>query len=340
MPKLDPVFWYFWIGLLMVLLVMFARGGVLGLVDAACGATSHDAPALETIGLYKRFGALVVANEIDFRLEPGARHALIGPNGAGKTTFVNLVTGRLAPSPGRILLDGATLPAAAGRRGSARARPDLPDQHAVPRPDGAGECALAVGEREGVGGDMLRGRRFAPRVAGGRLRAARAPAARGRRAGRRSASCPTASSGWSRSPSRSACSPTVLLLDEPAAGVPAAESGIILDVIEQLPADIAVLIIEHDMDLVFRFARRITVLVQGTHPGRGHAGRDRRRSAGARGLSRRASACADCASRCTTCPPGYGETVVLDGISFALPEAARWPCSAATASARRRCWRR
>ena len=58
--------------------------------------------------------------------------------------------------------------------------------------------------------------------------------------------------------------PTVLLLDEPAAGVPSAESAIILDVIEQLPADIAVLIIEHDMELVFRFARRITVLVQGS----------------------------------------------------------------------------
>ena len=58
--------------------------------------------------------------------------------------------------------------------------------------------------------------------------------------------------------------PTVLLLDEPAAGVPTAESGIILDVIEQLPSGIAVLIIEHDMELVFRFANRITVLVQGS----------------------------------------------------------------------------
>ena len=57
--------------------------------------------------------------------------------------------------------------------------------------------------------------------------------------------------------------PAVLLLDEPAAGVPTAEAAIILDVIEQLPTDIAVLIIEHDMDLVFRFAERITVLVQG-----------------------------------------------------------------------------
>ena len=67
--------------------------------------------ALETIGLARQFGALVVANDIHFRLESGARHALIGPNGAGKTTFVNLVTGRLSPSAGRILLNGADVTA-------------------------------------------------------------------------------------------------------------------------------------------------------------------------------------------------------------------------------------
>ena len=81
-------------------------------------------PALETTGLHKQFGALVVANDINFRLEPGARHALIGPNGAGKTTFVNLITGRLAPSAGRVLLNGediTALPQAARvRRGLGR----------------------------------------------------------------------------------------------------------------------------------------------------------------------------------------------------------------------------
>ena len=72
-----------------------------------------------------------------------------------------------------------------------------------------------------------------------------------------------AASGWSRSRSRSGLAPKVLLLDEPAAGVPSAETHIILDAIARLPKDIAVLIIEHDMDLVFRFAERITVLVGG-----------------------------------------------------------------------------
>jgi ABC-type branched-subunit amino acid transport system ATPase component len=63
-------------------------------------------PALETRGLDKAFGGLVVADRIDFRLDPGARHALIGPNGAGKTSFLNLVTGRLAPTAGQVLLAG------------------------------------------------------------------------------------------------------------------------------------------------------------------------------------------------------------------------------------------
>src|SRR5687768_17743555 len=62
--------------------------------------------ALETRGLCKSFGALTVAENIDFKLATGARHALIGPNGAGKTTFVNLLTGVLAPTSGRIILGG------------------------------------------------------------------------------------------------------------------------------------------------------------------------------------------------------------------------------------------
>ena len=67
------------------------------------------ASALETQKLCKSFGALTVAEDIDFWLEPGARHALIGPNGAGKTTFVNMLTGRIAPSSGRILLGAPRL---------------------------------------------------------------------------------------------------------------------------------------------------------------------------------------------------------------------------------------
>ena len=113
--------------------------------------------------------------------------------------------------------------------------------------------------------------------------------------------------------------PTVLLLDEPAAGVPTAESGIILDVIEQLPSGIAVLIIEHDMELVFRFARRITVLVQGSVLVEGHAGGDRRGRARARGLSRSTPAWLT-VSRCRMCRPDTARPWCSSSISIDLVE--------------------
>jgi branched-chain amino acid transport system ATP-binding protein len=222
-----------------------------------------NGPALETRGLCKSFGALTVADQIDFRLERGARQALIGPNGAGKTTFVELVTGGLPPSAGHILIDGADvteLPQAARvKRGLART---FQISALFRRLTTLENVTLAVAERDGVAGDLLRpsGRhnrvieeafalletlglaedalRPVNALAYGRQRLVEIAVALG-------------------------LSPKVLLLDEPAAGVPSGESGLIVAVIERLPADIAVLIIEHDMDLVFRFARRITVLVQG-----------------------------------------------------------------------------
>jgi branched-chain amino acid transport system ATP-binding protein len=221
-------------------------------------------PALETIGLHKRFGALIVANDIHFRLETGARHALIGPNGAGKTTFINLITGRLPASAGRILLGGEDITA-------------LPQASRVRR--GLGRTfqintlfrglsvlenvALAVAEHAGIGGDMrhsVGSRRAA-------LERAYALLERLRIADDALALVKELPYGKQRLVEIAIAlglQPSVLLLDEPAAGVPSAESAIILDVIEQLPRDIAVLIIEHDMELVFRFARRITVLVQGS----------------------------------------------------------------------------
>ncbi len=218
---------------------------------------------LETQGLCKNFGALAVASGIDFRLERGARHALIGPNGAGKTTFVNLVTGALRPSAGRILLDGSDITALPQayrvKRGIARTF----QLNTLFRGLSVLEnVCLAVGERLGVAGDIHRpagscravideaylalerlgiadeAPRLVRELPYGRQRLVELAVALG-------------------------IEPKVLLLDEPAAGVPSAESGIIIDVIENLPRDIALLIIEHDMDLVFRLARRITVLVQG-----------------------------------------------------------------------------
>jgi branched-chain amino acid transport system ATP-binding protein len=221
-------------------------------------------PALETIGLHKRFGALIVANDIHFRLDPGARHALIGPNGAGKTTFINLIAGRLPPSAGRILLGGeeiTAMPQAARvRRGLGRTF----QINTLFRGLSVLEnVCLAVGEHHGIGGDMLRpisARRAVLEHAHELLERLRIA---------NDALTPVKQLPYGKQrlveiAIALGLRPTVLLLDEPAAGVPSAESAIILDVIDQLPDEIAILIIEHDMELVFRFARRITVLVQGS----------------------------------------------------------------------------
>ena len=222
------------------------------------------AAALETRGLCKNVGALRVANSIDFRLERGARHALIGPNGAGKTSFVNLVTGALRPSAGRILVedrDITDLPQPARvKRGLVRTFQITALFHRLTALE---NVTLAIAEREGVAGDVWRpaGRhqrvieeayalletldladaalRPVNQFAYGRQRMIEIAVALG-------------------------LSPKVLLLDEPAAGVPASETGLVAGVIERLPEDIAVLIIDHDMDLVFRLARRITVMVEGS----------------------------------------------------------------------------
>ena len=223
-----------------------------------------NTPAIETRGLHKSFGALTVANHVDFRLECGARHALIGPNGAGKTTFVELVTGALRPSAGQIRLDGADitdLPQAARvKRGLART---FQITALFRRLSVLENVSLAVCERQGIGGGLFR--------PSGRYRAAieEAFALLERLGLEDDALRPVNMLAYGRQrlieiAVSLALSPKVLLVDEPAAGVPSSESGTIIDVVERLPSDIALLIIEHDMDLVFRLAQRITVLVQGT----------------------------------------------------------------------------
>ena len=219
--------------------------------------------ALEIRGLHKSFGALAVTRAVNLTLERGARHALIGPNGAGKTTLVNLITGVLQPSAGHVLLEGediTRLPQARRtRRGIARTfqinqlfrgltvlenvylavaeRTGACNQ--LWRPAGAEraviEEALAHLDSLRLADDALRLVRELPY---GRLRLVEIAIALALR-------------------------PKVLLLDEPAAGVPSSESHLILDVIAGLDPDIAILIIEHDMDVVFRFAKRISVLVAG-----------------------------------------------------------------------------
>ncbi|TAL79048.1 MAG: ABC transporter ATP-binding protein [Burkholderiaceae bacterium] len=219
--------------------------------------------ALETIGLYRTFGALVVAEHINFRLEKGARHALIGPNGAGKTTFINLLTGRLQPSSGQVLLNGIDVtrdsPAARVKGGMGRTFQINALFNELTVLD---NVCLSIAERTGASRLMLKAAyrhddvvteamalldslhirdvcdQFVRDLPYGKQRLVEIAIALGLK-------------------------PSVLLLDEPAAGVPSHESHVIFDVLQQFPKDISILFIEHDMDLVFRFAEWITVLAGG-----------------------------------------------------------------------------
>ena len=219
--------------------------------------------ALEVIGLHKNFGALEVAHNIDFTLKRGARHALIGPNGAGKTTFINLITGVLAPSSGQIILNGQDI---TGLGQAERSRCGIARTFQINQLFRGltvlENVVLAIAERQGIASSMFRplssysevtdeamellgnfdlnedALRRIDELPYGRQRLVEIVIALGQR-------------------------PSVLLLDEPAAGIPSSESQHILDAASALSSDITVLIIEHDMEIVFSVADYITVLVSG-----------------------------------------------------------------------------
>jgi ABC-type branched-subunit amino acid transport system ATPase component len=220
--------------------------------------------ALETIALEKRFGGLVAAGGVSLCLEKGARHALIGPNGAGKTTLINLLTGVLRPSAGRIVLNGRDITAMPRHQ---RARNGLARTFQVnqlfPSLTPLETIHLALAERERLG------RRWWQRTGGNRALVDESAALLVRFGLGSVITQPTAilPYGFQRLLEIAlavAARPSVLLLDEPAAGVPESERERILAIIGELPREVAVLLIEHDMDLVFAFAERITVLVGGS----------------------------------------------------------------------------
>src|SRR6202453_932449 len=220
-------------------------------------------PILETIGLEKRFGGITAARDVNLTVEKGARHALIGPNGAGKTTVINLLTGVLKPTAGRIMLDGRDIteapPHERVRLGMARTFQinqlfaDLTPLEAI---------GLVVSERLGSGADWWRLVGSKSGVTDEIVETVE----RFRLADvmhERTATLPYGKQRLLEIALAFACRPKLLLLDEPAAGVPEAERHELLATIEALPADVTVLLIEHDMDLVFSFADRISVLVNG-----------------------------------------------------------------------------
>ncbi|HUB95549.1 MAG TPA: ABC transporter ATP-binding protein [Stellaceae bacterium] len=219
--------------------------------------------ALETRGLNRSFGALRVAQDISFALPVGARHALIGPNGAGKTTLVNLLTGMLAPSSGTVWLNGADITRATAAE---RARHGLARTFQIntlfPHLSPLEATALATSRRHGLTLNPLR--RLSS--CGSVIDEARDLLAQfdfGADAARPTRDLPYGRQRLLEIVLALAARPTVLLLDEPAAGVPSHESAEIFTAIAALPANIAVLFIEHDMDVVFRFAERVTVMVAG-----------------------------------------------------------------------------
>jgi len=213
--------------------------------------------------LNRNFGALKVTRDVDLALPRGARRALIGPNGAGKTTLINLITGALTPTSGRVLLNGEditkTSQAERARRGIARTFQINQLFRGISVLE---NICLAIGERTGACDNLWRpagargeiideafGYLESLRLADDALRLVR--------------ELPYGRQRLVEIAIALAQQPRVLLLDEPAAGVPSSESHLILDVVDSLDPDIAILIIEHDMDVVFRFARQITVLVAG-----------------------------------------------------------------------------
>jgi len=226
-------------------------------------AATPAAVVLSTRGLSKNFGALQVARGIDLDLARGARLGLIGPNGAGKTTLVNLLTGFTEPDAGTITLDGERIDRLSGdervRRGLVRTH----QLNTLLVEETAREnIAVAIAEREGLGWRMLRyGARWRACVAEADERLAEVGLADV--ADHRVSELPYGRQRLLEIGIALAMRPRVLLLDEPAAGVPSGEAHAIHDMIDRLPPDVAVLMIEHDMEIVFRFAREIIVLVQG-----------------------------------------------------------------------------
>jgi ABC-type branched-subunit amino acid transport system ATPase component len=218
---------------------------------------------LDVRGLSKSFGSLEVTRDVSFTLEEGARCALIGPNGAGKTTLLNLICGRLHPGSGTIRLGARDITRTSE---AARVKAGLGRTFQITslfrRLSVHENLALAVREHAGVAGLLWPSGRVRAKVdarVGELLSVLRLQEV----AHRPVEVLPYGVQRMVELGVTLALEPKVLLLDEPAAGVPRAEVGLIFQAIDRLPRSMAVLLIEHDIDVVFRFASRVAVLVAG-----------------------------------------------------------------------------
>ncbi|WP_048438772.1 ABC transporter ATP-binding protein [Caenimonas sp. SL110] len=218
---------------------------------------------LSARGLVKRFGGITATDNVTLDLRRGARHALIGPNGAGKTTLINLLTGVLDPTEGSITLEGADIthlaPHQRVRRGMVRT---FQINQLFNSMTPLETLALVVSQHRGLGARWWQALGASKDVTDRseqlleQFRLAEV-------ADQRTEHLAYGKRRLLEIAIALACEPRVLLLDEPVAGVPAGEREELLQTVADLPADVSVLLIEHDMDLVFSFADRMTVLVNG-----------------------------------------------------------------------------
>jgi branched-chain amino acid transport system ATP-binding protein len=220
--------------------------------------------ALETRRLCKSFGSLVVADDVELTVPLGARHALIGPNGAGKTTLINLITGTLLPDSGTISLLGEKItglePHIRVKRGLGRT---FQINTLFPQLTPLESVVMAICERSGISGNYLASLASQEDIID-EAYALLASVGLGDVSMRATRELAYGQQRLLEIALALSSRPRILLLDEPAAGVPRSESKTLFDAIGDLPRDISVLFIEHDMNIVFSFAERITVLVQGT----------------------------------------------------------------------------
>jgi branched-chain amino acid transport system ATP-binding protein len=218
---------------------------------------------LSTVGLTKRWAGLVAVDDLSLSLPAGARHALIGPNGAGKTTLINLLTGVYAPSAGEVFIGEERITHLPQHLRVARGLTRTFQLNTLfPGLTVLESVALAVCERKGV---ASRWRRTVARSTEEVDEAASilVPLRLAADADAVTRSLPYGRQRLLEVALALASRPKILLLDEPAAGIPAGESEELFGVLTSLPRDVTILFIEHDMGLVFRFAERITVLVGG-----------------------------------------------------------------------------
>ncbi|RJG06685.1 ABC transporter ATP-binding protein [Noviherbaspirillum cavernae] len=226
-------------------------------------STTLPNTTLRTEGLSKQWGAFKANSDVSLTFQPGARHALIGPNGAGKTTFINLLTGFFAPTSGKVFFGDEDITALPQHK---RVKLGMTRTFQI-NTLFAGltvleSVVLAINERKGM--QFVWYKTVAQESATiDEAMELLTLLKLERDADTITRSLPYGKQRLVEIALALATKPKVLLLDEPAAGIPSAESAELFDVIARLPREVTVVFIEHDMNLVFRFAERITVLVGG-----------------------------------------------------------------------------